>query len=307
MLEAVEYVLTNNVKIKQAARFYNLNYKTLGRYVKLKRDGKSNLSFGYRTPTTLSLEIEEQLVKYIKMASKIFFGITIKELRVLAYELAKANDIKMPKNWSEEEMAGIDWYKCFRRRHKDISLRTPEATSLGRMMCFNKHNVNEFYDNLQNLTENMGFTAERIYNCDETGVTTVHKPTKQLAARGAKRVGAATSHEKGTLVTVNCAVNAIGNRIPPFVVFPRVKTQEFWVDSLPPLSVAEGHPKASGWMTAENFSSFLKHFKKHSMPSKDSPVLLLLDNHASHVTIENIDYCCENNIHMLSFPPTLLT
>ena len=72
MLDAVEYVLTNNAKIRQAARLYNLNYKTLGRYVKLKKDGKSNLSFGYRTPTVLTHEIEEQLVKYVKMASKIF-------------------------------------------------------------------------------------------------------------------------------------------------------------------------------------------------------------------------------------------
>ena len=52
------------------------------------------------------------------------------------------------------------------------------------------------------------------YNCDETGVTTVQRPVKVLAGKGIKQVRSMTSQEKGQLV------NAVGNTVPPFMVFP---------------------------------------------------------------------------------------
>jgi len=58
---------------------------------------------------------------------------------------------------------------------------------------------------------------------DETGVTTVQKV---LARRGHKQVGAVMSGERETLVTVACAVNALGNAIPPHFVFPRGNTSK---------------------------------------------------------------------------------
>ncbi|RUS83590.1 hypothetical protein EGW08_008644 [Elysia chlorotica] len=42
---------------------------------------------------------------------------------------------------------------------------------------------------------------------------------------------------------------------------------------------------------------------KYSKPSAESPVLLLLDNHVSHLYIPAIDLCKENHITLLSLPP----
>ena len=171
------------------------------------------------------------------------------------------------------------------------------------MTSFNKHNVSLFYDNLETLIEKYQFTADRIFNCDETGVTTVQRPEKTIAEKGVKRVGAAVSHEKGTLVTMCATVSAMGTFLPPFCVFPRVNTQPLWEEVLPTGSKAEGHPKASGWMTEDNFLNYLEHFFSYARPSAEFPVLLLLDNHVSHVSLSGIKYCRENNIVLLSFPP----
>ena len=54
-----------------------------------------------------------------------------------------------------------------------------------------------------------------IYNIDETGITTVQKPSKIVAAKGTKQVGAMTSGERGTLVTMAVAVSGVGNMLPP--------------------------------------------------------------------------------------------
>jgi len=57
-----------------------------------------------------------------------------------------------------------------------------------------------------------------IGNVDETGVTTVYKPEKVVARRGFKQVGSLTSAERGTLVTLACAVSATGNSTPPYFI-----------------------------------------------------------------------------------------
>ena len=306
MLLAVDDVINKGISLRKAAAEHQLNYKTLSRYVHLKRKDETAIpnTVGYqKTRLVFTDEIEMQLVEYLVTASKIFHGLTMEELRELAYELADSNSISMPASWAENGKAGVDWARGFMDRHgNELSLRTPEATSLQRMTSFNRHNVNMFYNNLEEALQK-GFTADNIWNIDETGVTTVQSPTKQIAKRGEKRVGAVVAQERGTLVTVCCGVSASGNHIPPFLIFPRVNAQDHWRLNLPPGSLVEGHPKATGWMTRENFQSYLKHFVKHTKPTEDSPVLLLLDNHKSHISLEAIHYCRDNYVTMLSFPP----
>lgn len=111
------------------------------------------------------------------------------------------------------------------------------------------------------------------------------------------------SQERGTLVTVCCGVSAIGNHIPPFFVFPRVNVQQHWRLSAPAGSEMVGHPKATGWMTNENFGEFIRHFVKYAKPSVEQPVLLILDNHQSHINLDVISYAKENHVTLLSFPP----
>jgi len=159
-------------------------------------------------------------------------------------------------------------------------------------------------DNLEQvLSRPGGFGPDQIWNVDETGVTTVQRPVKVLAEKGAKQVGSIVSQERGQLVTVCCAVNALGNHMPPFFVFPRVNVQDSWMLTGPPGSSATGHPKATGWMTIEDFVKYMVHFVKYAKPTTESPVLLLLDNHHSHISLEVIEYAKNNHITMLSFPP----
>lgn len=148
-----------------------------------------------------------------------------------------------------------------------------------------------------------GYDSVSIYNCDETGIVTVQRCCKIVAKKGVKQLGATASQERGTLVTLCCSVNAVGNFIPPFFVFPRVNFQSHWLSTGPPGSAATGHPKASEWMTLENFLTFVQHFAKHAKPTVEQPVRLILDNHHSHISIGMMDYAKNNHTTLLSFPP----
>ena len=48
---------------------------------------------------------------------------------------------------------------------------------------------------------------------------------------------------------------------------------------------------------------YVKHFIAHTKPSKERPVVLLLDKHDSHLSIEALEYCRQTGVTVLSFPP----
>lgn len=65
------------------------------------------------------------------------------------------------------------------------------------------------------------FTPNNIYNCTETGISTVQDPGKILAPKGMKRVGSIKSWERGKNITLLCAMSASGSFVPPMFIFPR--------------------------------------------------------------------------------------
>lgn len=302
-------VKTKNLSIRKAAASHGINFMTLQRFLQKQKKmfGKpaTAIQMGYAKPRQIfSVETEIELVEYITYSSKILFGLTTKEVRSLAFQYAVANNISVPQNWSEVAMASVDWLQGFLKRHPGLSIRTPQATSLGRATSFNRHTVNEFQNNLAQILEKYRFEAKDIWNVDETGVTTVQRPSKIIAVKGSKQVGAITSAERGQLVTMVFTVSAEGNSVPPMFIFPR----KFYRDTCK-IAVANGpvgsvgESTESGWITKDEFLKFVKHFAKHTRCTPEQPVLLLLDNHNAHLSVAVIDFCRSNGIVMLSFPP----
>ena len=65
-------------------------------------------------------------------------------------------------------------------------------------------------------------------------------PNRVIVKRCTKQVGAMTSGERGSLVSIACAVNAIGNTIPPMFVSPRIHYQDHFVRDGPIGSIGSG-------------------------------------------------------------------
>ncbi|KAB0790215.1 hypothetical protein PPYR_15448, partial [Photinus pyralis] len=237
----------------------------------------------YASNQVFSAEEENMLNSYLLKSSSIHYGLTLRQTRTLAYEYALKLNKKFPNKWNVEKQAGIDWMKSFLKRHKNISLRKPENTSLARATSFNPANVNAFFCNHKSVLEKFKFEPNRILNLDETGITTVLPSPKVLIEKGKKQVGQIVSSERGQLVTFVGIITATGNALPPIYVFPRVHAKDHFVNGGPIGAVGLAHK--SGWMTAELFMNVLKHIVHHLSPSKENPILLLIDNHKSHISL----------------------
>lgn len=307
MAAAIQEMLNGTMGSKKASASYNVPQTTLEDRVKKARQNDltpqlaAKKGLGRFKPIFTPAQ-EKELVAYILSLEERLFGITLTDLRELAFQLAENNNIENNFN-KDKKMAGKEWLYSFLSRHPQLSLRNPEATSLARAKGFNRVAVDKFFTLLQSLYEKHNFSPCDIYNVDETGILTVpNKPSKVLALRGKKQVGCLSSAERGVLVTVETCMNAAGNFMPPMFVFPRAKANPLLMDDAPPGSFAAYNK--SGWISNETFLVWFKKFIEFSHPSKDKPVLLLLDGHASHAkSIELVNAARENNVIILCFPP----
>lgn len=133
-------------------------------------------------------------------------------------------------------------------------------------------------------------------------MTVQTKSSKVFALKGRRQVGSLTSAEKRCSLDVCSLYVSRGTFIPPMVIFPRQRMKVEPQDGSPPGTVFACHP--SGWMQTEIFTQWFKHFLRFAKPSKDDPVLLVLDGHATHTrNLDFIEKARRNHTIVVCIPP----
>lgn len=135
MLDAATAVIDNGASIRGTAKQHNVHYSTLCRFVaKVKAARYTNQPMpvaGYKPNRKIfTAEQEQAIVTYLASASDMFYGLSPKEARQLAFQCAVKFDVQFPTTWSDNSKAGEDWLSGFISRNPGLSIRTPEATSL---------------------------------------------------------------------------------------------------------------------------------------------------------------------------------
>ncbi len=301
---AVNAVLEGAMGSLKASRQFNVPQTTIERYVAKKRADLNYVcekKLGVFT-SVFTPEQETDLKVYLTQMEGQLFGLTINELCILAFQIAERNNIKHPFN-VEIGSAGRCWVKGFLKRNPTLTIRKPEATSAARAMGFNQVAVGKFFDLLENQVDKLKFTGDRIFNCDETGITVNPKGhSKIIALKGRRQVGTVTSAERGQTVTAEICVSASGSYVPPMLIYPRKRMQQEFETGLP--SGAWAEVQETGWMTKELFLTWFKRFVTFTGASKERPVLLVLDGHKTHTkNLELIDMAREKGVVLLCLPP----
>lgn len=290
--------------IRITAQKFKIPRSTLHNHVlKSKKNETTVVSMSnLATNLVFSPEEEKQLFEYLSKAAYLHFGLTTVAVRKLAFQFAETMDLKnIPHSWLTNRQAGRGWLRYFVKRWPNLSLRKPEPTSLARATSFNYENITLFFNNYKEILKRYNFGPEKIYNVDETGNSTVHKPSKVLAPKNIRQLGSLTSGERGVNVTMISCINAVGNSVPPMMIFPRKFFKEHMLNGGPNGCVGGANP--SGWSNEVLFNIFLDHFIKHTKPNISDPILLIMDNHESHISVQIIQKARENGIILLTLHP----
>ena len=294
MEEASKAVKSEQMSLREAARKYNVPVETLRR----RTAGLVSLDCRPGPPTILTSEEETRLAQYCIAMADMGFGLTREGVMAMAYAIVDKTGRDHP---FKEGYAGRGWYEGFMARQAILTLRTPQALSYARAVASSKETIDDFFAKLGAIFGRLNLIAKPslIFNADESGVSIVHRPAKVVAQIGRHNVPSLTSADRGKTHTILACVSASGQVLPPFMVYPRKRPV--------PEKLKEGaYPNTvfcvseSGWITKDLFFEWFKMFTQRIPPAR--PVLLVLDGHGSHITIEVIEYARSNNIHMLCLP-----
>lgn len=276
---ALEAVRTGS-SISEASRRYEIPRTTLGLHY---RNGNPVKHLGRKS--ILSVDQENDLVARIHKLAEIGMPITSKMVRKSVFSYATAMNIPTPFS-NESQLAGRKWLKLFFARHPDVARRKAQQMNPARAQKMNKVIVNDYFTKLKSIFTKLELFDKpgNVYNMDEKGCRlTIHKQQTVLAKKGAKRVHL-TAPEHGENVSIVGCGNALGQAIPPFILFKGKRLKPEWTDHLPPGSAAMMTQKGS--MTNEAFISWIEHFAKYKNAGS---TLLIFDGAKSHLDISIVE------------------
>lgn len=301
MLDAAKLVQTEKKTIYEACEANGVPYNALKRFIKGNPDlSKRNALIPKAgKPFALEVQREQELYKYIIKMQELGFGLTVVQIRKLAYKLAKLDGRE--KFFSKtKEVASKWWWGHFSKRYQ-LCLRVPENLSAYRASCANTVLISDFYDKLEVLTTrlnvNPAMLKNHIWNVDETGLQFVVKSNKVVTAVGKKYIYKRSWGERGETTTLIGCVCADGSWIPPFVIFKGIRSNERLKENA--LFNTQVRLSKNGWINADIFQEWLQFFIK---VVNVRPVALLMDSHGAHITPEVFALAAENDIHLITFP-----
>lgn len=113
----------------------------------------------------LPMEVEQKIVDSSLKAAEMGFGISKQQLILKVSRLCKSLGLNVFKN----NIPSDDWWRGFRSRHPEISLRKPEPLSTMRSRMMNRVVVSNYFSELLHLISHHSLTPDLIWNMDETG------------------------------------------------------------------------------------------------------------------------------------------
>ena len=245
----------------------------------------------------LTPELEEKFLTLLKKMEKMGMGPTIREFQEIVCEYITANEIATP---FTDNRPGPDWVANFLKRH-NLALKKGGQMQLARKaLTSDPFVIFGYYDKLE-VIKDLGIEnrPECIYNLDETGFPTDPSKRLTIGTKGSKtvRLTHGASRENITVLAICCAD---GSCFDPLIVFKGKKMQSNWCgeEALPGVQYAVSE---NGWMTSGIFEDFFKTFAEKTAGIR--PLLLILDGHLSHTTLNTVELAIKEDITILMLPP----
>lgn len=193
----------------------------------------------------------------------------------------------------------LSWWRSFKNRHPEISRRRTQGLEHLRRNGVSKKRFVHFFEIYKKNLDKYNYSPSKIFNMDEMGVLIDQPPKYTFTQRGKRDVHVRTSGNRTLITIVGCG-SATGYAVPPCIIYPGARLNSDLVKN--GVRGARYTCTSNGYMTSNAFKKYIDHFVQYSLPTHEDPVLLILDGHSSHLDIENIEYCYQNNVHIMCLP-----
>lgn len=292
-LHAAMKAVGEGMSVKGASEMFRIPRRTLRNHLVT---GSLQKKMG--RPTYLTQEQEVELCSRIIRYADVGMPLTSSLLRRTVFTFCALNNIQHPFNM-KQRMAGRKWLRLFLLRHENISKRRTQTLNPARAAKMNEFIVKDHFNKLHNVLRELDIESkpERIYNIDEKGCRlTLHHQQQVLAKKGSKNVHVVAPEHAENVTIVACG-NAIGQVIPPMIIFKGQRLNQDWYSNLPVGSEICMSPKGS--MTTAIFIRWLEHFSKYKSGGK---CLLIFDGASSHLDANIVDVADKHNVVLYCLP-----
>ena len=227
----------------------------------------------------LSMEEETELAEFAIEAASVGCGQTRRQIMTIAENVAKDKGIL------QKDRISAGWFDKFMKRQNYLSLRKGDPAANDRMDAVTSQAIKHYFDFLEKTLKdnNLLHKPAQIYNVDETGMD------YEQCRPGNK-----------AQTTVVACVNAIGQAIPPYVIYNAKTLNPEWMKDGPPGT--KYARSENGWIDTDLFEHwFNNHFLTHAVSSR--PLLLILDGHKTHYQPHVCQEAKKHKVIIFCLPP----
>ncbi|XP_072392192.1 uncharacterized protein [Diabrotica undecimpunctata] len=250
----------------------------------------------------LSKDEEEQLKLWIFNCQNRGFPVRVDDIKDSVKSFLESNPRVNP---FVENRPGRTWLSAFLKRNPNISLRTSEGVTSA-SSNINQRDITKWFDNIKSYLNRKGLSDvlqdPRIFNSDETCFYLCPKNKKVLAMKGSRNVYEIEHNPKVNL-TVMFTFSAIGNILPPMVIYSHKRLPNDILSAVPNswgIGLTE-----NGWMDNKNFYKYIGNIFNPYLDrnSITRPVILFVDGHKTHLTVQTSQLCTDLKIILVALYP----
>lgn len=280
--------------IRRAASKWQVNEMAVGRL-------KKNPEHSFHRPTIiLTKEEEKMLATWVQQCCDRAAPRGRRDILDMAFKLLKRRQGEAAKRPS------YDWLKLFMTRN---NLKSRKAQLLTSAACNVKpQDLKNWFSAVYEELDRQGHsyllsTPDRIFNGDESMFLFEVVDGEVIVKADTKNVTKKVTCEK-TGLTVMLTIRADGKKYKPLIVYPgkRIPTTDNF-----PSDRANRAVTGNGWMDTNTFCFWLECLAQQAnedgLNLPVEKILVFVDNHASHVTLESLKTADELGIVLIPLYP----
>ena len=282
--------IQNGLSLRKSAEKHGLHYSVLYRHLKrgpnLKKHGGQ---------TALSLEEEQLFVDRLKICGEWGCPIDTTTLRLLVKDFLdrRGKEVKRFK----DNLPGRDFVESFIKRHKEqLAVRMCQNIKRSRAGV-TPETINNYFDELTNELKDVPLS--NIVNYDETNLSDDPGKRKVIIRRGTKYPERAINSSKSS-TSVMFAAAANGTILPPYVVYKAMHLYQSWKGG--GSKNARYNRTKSGWFDSFCFEDWVLTVALPYLKNKTGRKILIGDNLFSHLSMESVKLCKDNDISFIFLP-----